>query len=172
MKFLVAVFILLFCHDVFACGCISRRPNVKNSFEKSVMIFSGTVEEITPYFYNQKSNRMAVFTPDINSELEPLYYDIKLRPKKYWKGEGYKEVIVETNAGSSGCGYNFREGEDYLVYVHEIHEEKGDSVGKAAVWKCGRTGRLKKSYRDIIKLNSIKKSYSPTIEVQSKNGGH
>lgn len=171
LKTLVAVFFCaLFVEEASACSCSWQRPNLRDSFNKSLIIFSGKVEEVTPFFFSRKSRKMVAFTPDIHSELEPLYYEIKFKPKKYWKGEPYKLIIVETDARDENCGYAFEEGETYLVYVHELHNENINDEGIPAVWACSRTKEIKSSYMDVVNLNRFKTPYNPSIEVRESSG--
>lgn len=124
---LAAVFIgLLSIISATACSCgfprdMSTEEQVAASFNSSSAVFSGKVIS----FESTWSGKMkATF------EVETI-----------WKGEIGKKVKVTTGRGGGDCGFEFKVGEEYLVYAY------GEDDLSANI--CSRTKGLNRADDDI-----------------------
>ena len=84
-------------------------------------------------------------------------FTVKFRLKKRWKGDNQREFVMSTGAvpGHDGtpipeeCSYQFRLGEEYLVYAYGAPDELRTSV-------CSRTRHMKNAGEEMKGLDEIK----------------
>lgn len=76
-----------------------------------------------------------------------------------WKGEVPQEITLSTAASSAACGYEFDQGDDYLVYAGESRD--GLSTGL-----CSRTQPLSTATEDLRALGS------GTAPAEGQGNGH
>jgi len=101
---------------------------------------------------------------DVNTEssskpAEAKVLVVRLKVKRWWKGDGAEEVQLYTSSRKYPDGrvseiandFFFREGESYLVYAYG-HEEKLRTDG------CGRTRKLADAAEDLRELGEGKVS--------------
>ena len=62
-----------------------------------------------------------------------------------WSGSDAATLIVMTSMSDSACGYNFQEGEEYLVYAYQPEYD---------LWtnNCTRTALLSEAVEDLAYL--------------------
>ncbi len=79
-----------------------------------------------------------------------IYKDrlILFEVKQSYRGSAGKAAEVVTGSGGTDCGYNFREGEDYLVYAYP-HPESG----KLYTGICQRTRAISEAGDDLDYLS-------------------
>ncbi|MFY0761839.1 hypothetical protein AB1K32_23870 [Metabacillus dongyingensis] len=110
----------------YACSC-AQQPSVQSELENKTAIFSGKVLKIT------------------GSSQKKVLIDVDL----IWKGPSQSQLIVETERDSAGCGVDFIEGENYLVYAY------GDKFN-LETGLCERTNLLTDAGDDIRNLGAGK----------------
>ncbi|MDQ4123149.1 MAG: hypothetical protein M3209_17065 [Acidobacteriota bacterium] len=113
---------LTFNNSVFACEC-RQRNDFEQEFSFSKAVFVGEVVEI------DKSTPDAVITFEV---------------EKVWKGSKSRTIAVRTNNQGKACGFNFRQGEKYLIYAYD------DGVLRTSI--CTRTAEIKSADNDLKKL--------------------
>lgn len=127
------VFSLLFIagsSTVFACSCVPPgSPN--EELEKYTAVFSGQVLSINRAGYAYKSS-----------------YKVNFAVEKAWKGVSEKNVVVSTATEGSICGFNFKEGERYIVYAN------GENSLSTSI--CSRTRSLATAQDDLSVLGEGK----------------
>jgi hypothetical protein len=75
------------------------------AFERSSAVFSGKVTKISRPFLDAVG-----ITRSGNHRVE-------FAVRKHWKGAQSKNAVVLTRLSGEACGFPFREGQEYLVYV-------------------------------------------------------
>ncbi|MGI0090021.1 MAG: hypothetical protein ACREAF_06730, partial [Nitrosopumilaceae archaeon] len=114
-----------------ACSCVAPAPP-KESLEKSDAVFLGRVVEIKKDLSNIVSS----------AQLIPVKFEVQ----RVWKGPAEKTITVSTALSSASCGYEFQEGETYLVYAY----------GKESLQTglCTRTQLFVDVYEDLRALGA------------------
>jgi hypothetical protein len=134
MKFIsgsLLLSMLLLVSLVSACSCV-QPGSVKEEFNISDSVFLGKVLSV-------------------NTDLTEYISVIKFDTDLIYKGQDIAEI--KTSASSASCGYNFEQGEDYLVYAREIE-------GETFVSLCSRTALAYDSEEDLAYLNSTLIDYT------------
>lgn len=108
-----------------ACDC--DVPGVKESIEQAAAIFSGEVVKL--------------------ERLKDQSLRATIKVASAWKGEVGKSVEVTTAPDGGVCGYDFREGESYLVYARK--ERDSDDLTTDI---CTRTRTLREAEEDLKAL--------------------
>jgi hypothetical protein len=110
--------------ELAACSCISQYPNNPNSsvdwyVDRADLIFIGRVREDLPY--------------------KDIHRHVLLEVRETFKGEKADVREVITGFSDADCGYDFQEGEVYLVFANAIGKRfeslscSGNLPGSAAV---------------------------------------
>lgn len=128
----------------YACSC-AISPDPLKAVENSSAVFTGKVLD------------MKKREGQIISSADPV--EVTFKVDASWKGEVAKEVTVTTALSSVSCGYEFVEGESYLVYAYSREGDESDQLG---VGLCSRTMRLASASADLKKLESNFPSNVPT----------
>lgn len=110
----------------YACSCAPPRPPLE-ARDGSVAVFAGTVSAIVPA------------TPDGGSLL--VTFDLQ----QTWKGPEGPQLTIATPEGSAACGYEFTQGEQYLVYAVA-------QGGQIQTSLCSRTAPLADAGEDLAAL--------------------
>ena len=113
-----------------ACSCIPPRPPLE-ALERADAVFSGDVISI--------SEPKGLFGSWLASSTDPV--TVEFRVNSVWKGEIYETMFIETAWSSASCGFEFVQGEQYIVYARE------DWVSL-----CSRTRSLDKASEDLMAL--------------------
>lgn len=146
--FMGILFISSFPSITSACKC-AELPSVWEEFERSKAVFSGKVVDIREKRslngYTSKSVLFAV----INT----------------WKGVKQSQIIITTGQGGGDCGYDFKEGEEYLVYANESTMFGAKSLVSSI---CDRTNEFSSSQEDLAILGEGK----PPIDKVDLTGKH
>ncbi|WP_158587546.1 hypothetical protein [Neobacillus notoginsengisoli] len=111
----------------YACKC-DRQLTVAENLEKSSTVFAGKVIEIKEKKQAGVVVEMALF------EVERI-----------WKGPTDSQIILESI--QSSCSFDFRKGEDYIVYAKPNAELKNEAALTTGV--CDRTAALEKADEDL-----------------------
>lgn len=130
--FFSAVIISSFPSIVSACSC-AELPSVEEEFERSKAVFSGKVVEV-----KEKRSLKGYTTKSVLFEVANT-----------WKGVKQSQITITTGLGGGDCGFDFNEGEDYLVYANESTMYGTESLVSII---CDRTNELSSSQDDIAIL--------------------
>jgi hypothetical protein len=97
-----------------ACDC-APAPPPKVALRESAIVFSGRVigVQVVARRVDNRERQMRKFQFETNT---------------VWKGDIPKHISVFTGMGGSDCGYNFKTGENYLVYGWAHDNEFGTNV--------------------------------------------
>ena len=129
-----------------ACSC-AEPPGVKEEFSLSKEVFIGKVTEI-----------------DENKSVSGLLTkSVLFKVNETWKGVNQPRMKVITGNGGGDCGYEFKEGQEYLVYANE-----SDMYGsnELTVIICGRTNEISAAQEDLSILGEGK---APTEQVNLRS---
>lgn len=118
---LTAALAILDSPKVFACSCVEPRPP-SLEFDQSTAVFAGTAVSIERDNYGMK-----------------VHFDAE----RAWKGVADSAVVVITADPGGACGYDFKQGVEYLVYA-------SDNPPKASL--CSRTQPVADAYVDLAAL--------------------
>jgi hypothetical protein len=133
-------------HPVIACSCIPQ-DSATHALNESALVFSGKVIDIK---YLDKHD---------DEHIEPAIV-VTFNVYKYWKGLPGTKVKIHTVYNKFSCdGYNFEEGEEYLVYAFKQESKKNfwewllnKPAYKYDVGLCGGTKPLSSADRDLRQL--------------------
>jgi hypothetical protein len=151
-KLLVLCFVLIFTGITinpsisFACKCVGP-SSVKEEFERSNAVFSGKVNEIKE---KKQSNGYPV---------KSILFDVK----NTWKGVSESQIIIVTD--QSDCGYEFRKGEEYLVYAN--HSSLYGDKDNLSTGICDLTSPLGEADNDLLILGEGK-TPSKVVDLQKE----
>ena len=121
-----------------ACSCVMATPT--EQFNNAAVVFVGTVRSITT---DGVSNSVGFNV----SELQ--------------KGSSVKTITVITHQQESACGFDFKEGKDYVVYAYEEDGKLGTGI-------CTGTALVADSQDDIDNFGFVSSPSESTVE--SKKG--
>ena len=126
-------------HRVFACSCVAPgQPAVE--LENATVVFAGRV--------------LALETPGgpIVSSADPV--KVKFQVQEVWKGPVQSQLVVSTSRSGATCGYEFVQGQVYLVY-------SGGTPSELTVSLCSRTRPFATADEDFTALGN---GSPPTVE--------
>ncbi|WP_169082941.1 hypothetical protein [Paenibacillus sp. PL91] len=95
--------LLLFPRDASACSCV-KPDSIQETISKSDAVFEGTATSIKP-------SSISLFPSQAKA------VKASFRVNEVWKGHVAPTLEVLTANGSDSCGFEFQEGERYLVYA-------------------------------------------------------
>ncbi|CAM2903118.1 hypothetical protein PASE110613_06865 [Paenibacillus sediminis] len=123
------IFILLFGHSTYtsACSC-AVSPSVSGEFQMQTAVFSGKVVSI------------ALPNTVMKSTADPIQVNFEVF--EVWKGDVGRKISITTARDSASCGFDFVEGQQYLVYA-------GGEPNHPQVLLCGRTIELSAAEEDL-----------------------
>ena len=115
---------------VFACSCLPPGPPA-DALASATAVFSGRVAALAG-------------TVDAGGS-DPVQVTFAI--SKVWKGTDQPTIEVLTSASSASCGFEFVQGEEYLVYASE-------SEGRLQTNLCSRTALLAMAGDDLAVLGA------------------
>jgi len=118
-----------------ACSCLPRTP--EQNIQSSEAIFAGRV--INVINFNRGAGQNAT---GYSSSREPAGVRVIFEVSKVWKGKSNQKLVVRTGENSAMCGYNFQQGQQYLVYA----DEEGN---KLVTGLCNGTKPLSMAQADL-----------------------
>lgn len=128
--------------DALACSCASSGPPCQGTFTADA-VFVGTVQSITPIPADGPPLR-----PDEHRFPKELHIAFEaVTPFRGVKGHA---VTVSTASSGPACGYQFKEGERYLVYAHHR-----SGAPEFVVSLCSRTRLLAEAAEDLQFLQTL-----------------
>ena len=138
-----------------ACSCMRATP--EQHFESANAVFSGrVVNVITPRRNTQR--------PQFSFPQKRVMFEVS----DVWKGQERRRLMVMTSDSSASCGFNFTEGESYLVYASRSDNRLTTSL-------CSGTKLLSQAQEDLrmledpetpsntITFNTLEKSWNSGI---------
>lgn len=145
----------------YACSCVVPPPPLE-AMEESTAVFEGTVISM------KKSSKLMQSTGD------PV--NVTFQTGAHWKGQVGQQVTVSTAQASESCGFEFNEGERYLVYARGGAEgaagtggadgidgtKETDGKAKLTVSLCSRTALYSNAQEDLNELGAGMSVGSPT----------
>ena len=132
-----------FSGNAYACSC-EYPSSPDDALKNSDAVFSGKVLSL------QETN-----TGYMKSSADPVVVTFEV--DDVWKGPQTKTITVSTAASSASCGYEFQEGEKYIVYANG--QESSLSTGL-----CSRTTLFANADEDLRSFEKIDSVFN------SKNG--
>lgn len=115
-----------------ACSCMRATP--EQHFESANAVFSGRViNVITPRRNTQR--------PQFSFPQKRVMFEVS----DVWKGQERRRLMVMTSDSSASCGFNFTEGESYLVYASRSDNRLTTSL-------CSGTKLLSQAQEDLSML--------------------
>lgn len=111
----------------YACSC-AQPASVQSELKNKAAIFSGNVIEM------KETNAGKTFLIEVD---------------QIWKGPSQSQIMIKSAADSAGCGMEFIEGKNYLVYAYG--EENDLETGL-----CERTALLSDATQDLNILGTGK----------------
>ncbi len=141
LSLLPAVIVVLFgwfggATPVFACSCAMATS--AEQFDGATAVFVGTVSDIT----TDGRNNLVDFTVSESR-----------------KGLDAAAITVRTGQWSAACGFEFAEGNEYLVYAYE-------EQGQLATGLCTGTSLLAVAQNDIDEPGVVNSSVEPGAEAE------
>lgn len=122
-----------------ACMCAPRLAPIEE-LQRSTAVFSAK-------------------TVDINESKSGNGYDIKFDVERVWKGTFDDIAVIFTPSSGDLCGYEFEEGEKYLVYAYKSDGPLHTSI-------CNRTTPLADAQEDLEFLDTAWLVYKLKFEDQ------
>lgn len=137
MKYLVfIVFVLLYSGKVLACSCAfhegTLEENVLDSYRGAAAVVLATAERVERAYSPEAAARN-----DIPGRQERLSSDRQIThfvTKQTWKGDHGPQFTTDIVTACCLCGYAFREGQTYLLYLYGPNED-----GYFSTSTCSRT---------------------------------
>ena len=126
-----------------ACSC-GPVPTPAEALERAHVVFSGTVMQIE----------------GMPPHGTPLL--VAFRADRWWKGGNRESVSVVTMSDGAACGFEFSEGEAYLVFADTenlITEETGHPMAGI----CSRTKLLSEAQDELPELGPAVTALTPTL---------
>jgi hypothetical protein len=139
----------------WACSCTSPAP-VDRAVQDSRAVFAGRVMAIRDRLTLPKEGwRIVRFAaaalfdaPEPDDSPREYGLEVELAVDRVWKGVLPQTATVLTGRGGGDCGYPFRIGESYLVYLYPYDERWEDTS------ICSRTRRLSAAAGDLALLGA------------------
>ncbi|MFB5269296.1 hypothetical protein ACE41H_21275 [Paenibacillus enshidis] len=116
---------------VYACSCAESPPDEAKA--QSAAVFSGKALSV--------KQKMAL----ILSTDDPV--KVTFQVDRVWKGKVSSTTVITTAMSSASCGYEFTEGQDYLVYARYDQES-----GVLYTTLCDRTALISEAAGDLQEL--------------------
>ena len=141
---------------VWGCSCVEPRPP-DEAFVRTDAVFVGQVMEDGNSLWDQIQKEIAQaydqFVPPLpHTRVIGLYErDVSFLVQDSWRGVNTTEVTVRTGSGGGDCGYNFQQGQQYLLYAS--HSPDGDLYASI----CTRTTSLANAGEDLDYLRTVPK---------------
>ncbi|RTE11448.1 LPXTG cell wall anchor domain-containing protein [Paenibacillus whitsoniae] len=134
MTFVVSsILVIYFPSRVQACSC-ALPSSAQDQLSRSQAVFAGRVMGV-------KEQRF------LNGGMAKA---VRFEVSRVWKGEAASEIIIYTGSGGGDCGFDFKEGQEYLVYANPS-SMYGDKELLVTII-CDRTKQLSQAQEDLAVL--------------------
>ncbi|MNO64750.1 hypothetical protein D3C76_554870 [compost metagenome] len=128
----------------YACSCVVPAEPLE-ALEQNSAVFVGKVVDI-------KETKGTII-----SSADPV--KVTFNVDSSWKGVEGNKVTLTTALSSASCGFEFVEGESYIVYANANGEENS---GKLVASLCSRTKLLASASEDLKELGPSISAETPT----------
>lgn len=137
-----------FPNEAYACSC-AFNESVKEERERNDAVFEGTAIAVKQPFspFSRSSASKVKTTFEVN---------------EVWKGKVARTIEVTSAQSGASCGFEFLEGQRYLVYARTT----GDSLD---VSLCSRTALYSAAGQDIVELGELGSSSIPPEPAPASN---
>ena len=121
------------------CTCVSpKRPTCEVWWQTSA-IFTGRVTKID------------LVTEEADDGQTHVKRLVRLRVQERWRGlQGKRDVTIATGAGGGDCGFQFDQGQTYLIYANQSVQ-----TGRYETGICSRTSLVAEAAADLAYLSGI-----------------
>jgi hypothetical protein len=123
MTMRIGLALLLFAPAALPCSCMGPNP-VCSSYWNTPLVFSGRAVSKQLIYDNPQPNVIG-----------PGRYEVAFMVTENLKGDAGKQIVIRTHNQSSACGFDFEDGQDYVVFAYEKDGEWWTS-------KCSLTHRI------------------------------
>jgi len=157
-RFLITVLIIISYTSLFACSCVetneSFKAKVERAFSNADLIFIGKV-------VSKEIIKTEIYVPKIKGTQKYVRAEITFEVTDVISGEVHTKTLnIVTSDDEESCGYNFKIGNEYLVYSHEMDRRltMNSTLNKEIVEQyfatglCTRTNQLDKIRKREINL--------------------
>lgn len=133
---LVSIMTISIPSNAYACSCVEP-VSVQDELSRSESVFSGRVLEVK----EERTNRY-------------LSNAVLFEIGQIWKGRSESQIMIHTGSGDGDCGFDFKKGEEYLVYANpsSMYGNKEQLVTII----CDRTNELAQAEEDLAILGEGK----------------
>lgn len=129
--------------SVNACSCFASGAPCE-AFWNASAVFSGTIEKVD-VITNERT------LADGTKVYGPVRKEVYASVIESFIGIGAEtKVKIHTGGGGGDCGYNFQEGQKYLIYAY-----KNPQTGQISTGICTRTRLLEKAGEDVEYFHSL-----------------
>ena len=111
-----------------ACSC-APAGSPAEALAEADAVFAGKVTAIKPLGH----------PPFRLSSADPV--EVEFQVNRVWKGPRLETTVIETELSETSCGYEFKKGGTYIVYVHD---------GRTGL--CTRTSPAWRAFQDLVAL--------------------
>ena len=144
----VLTFMISFSEDAFGCECVPaplEKPSREEARTALVKDFNGAA---------------AIFSGKV---VEANNLKLRFEVDRVWKGHVGKQFVMSTGTKEyengkysfSGCDYNFKIGEEYLVYAYPVDPDRHLGSTELQARQCTRTRLLKDAEPETRELEEI-----------------
>lgn len=147
---LAASAFILYADIANACSCLPRQPEAY--FESANVVFAGRVVDVI-----EPGRRLGRYNPNVTNRR------VRFEVSEVWKGNKARQIVLTTSESSASCGFNFIEGENYLVYAAR-------SEGRLTTNLCSGTKPLSQAQEDLLMLGK-KESPRDTVSFETAQKG-
>jgi hypothetical protein len=148
-KFIVLIITLLATSSAYSCSCMmeqgSLEDKVLNAYQSASAVLlakAETVENIKPWVAEVWSEEKG-HHKQTRYELQRTQF-VALES---WKGEHGKRFFTEVEIICCVCGYHFKEGREYLLYLYGPDER-----GYYSASSCSRTTQMSEKASEEIQI--------------------
>lgn len=138
---IAASLFILSAESAQACSCLPATP--EQHLESANTVFSGRVVNVITTRRNRRRPQFSFPQTRVTFEVSEV-----------WKGRERRRVMVMTSDSSASCGFNFIEGESYLVYASQSENRLTTSL-------CSGTKLLSQAQEDLKMLENPESPESP-----------
>ena len=130
----------------YACSCVQRPPPAKE-LANSTAVFAGKMVKVVRMDRPTGQNVGGGSQNPLKEQR--ILLTVIFQVDTVWKGPSYENLVVTTPLTDTACGYQFQQGEKYLVYAY------GSDVDLQTN-SCKRTQLLSGSGSDLEELGQGK----------------
>ena len=132
-----------------ACTCMSPKRPACEVYWQTAAIFVGRV--VTIQAEEAPSNTGANDLTSTVSSQQDMARVVIMEVLEDWQGvDGEKRVEVRTGAGGGDCGFDFEDGETYVVYANRARQTSRLETGI-----CSRTAKLEDAAIDLAYMRGL-----------------